>query len=125
MNSTPRVFNCLHVFLRRRMLPHLSVHGRCEQNRRARRERDRGERMTREPVREFGDDMRRRRRDEQKIGAICQFDVAGTPVLLFIIETCRDRIFGKRLQRQRRDEFGRIVRHHDKNIVSLFHEQAR
>ena len=106
------------------MLPHFSIHRRRDQNWRARRERDRGERMTREAVREFRDDVRGRRRDEQKIGAICQLDVTGPPVFLFVIETRRHRILGKRLQSQRRNEFGRILRHDDKNIVSLFHEQA-
>ena len=49
------------------MLPHFSVHGRREQNRRARRERDRGQRMTGESVRQLRDDVRRRGSDEEKI----------------------------------------------------------
>ena len=91
------------------MLPHFSVHGRREQNRRARRQRDGGQRMTRQAVRQFGDDVRRGRRDQEKIRAVGQLDVARPPVFLFVEEAGRDRIFGKRLQRQRRDELGRVA----------------
>ena len=91
------------------MFPHLAVHRRREENRRARRQRDRGQRMTGETVREFGDDVRGRRRDEQKIGAIRERDVPGMPAFLFVVETGGHRIFRKRLQRQRRDEFGRVL----------------
>ena len=45
----------------------------------------------------------------EKIGAISQLDVPGSPVFLFIVETRRDRILGKRLQSERRDEFSRVL----------------
>ena len=124
MNSTPRVFNFVDVFLRRGMLPHFSIHGRRDQNRRARGERDRGERMTGETVREFGDHVRGRGRDQQKIRAIGELDVTRPPVFFFVVETGRDRILRERLQRQRRDELRRVLRHDDENFVPLFHEQA-
>ena len=44
--------------------------------------------------------------------------------LLFIEEGRRHRIFRKRLQGKRRNKFGRVVRHDDKDFVSLFDEQA-
>ena len=40
--------------------------------------------MTRQTVREFGDDIRGRGRDQEKIGAISQLDMTGTPVFLFV-----------------------------------------
>ena len=61
----------------------------------------------------------------RRFGAISELDVTGTPVFLFVKEACRDRILRKRLQRERRNEFSRIVRHHDKNIVTLFDQQTR
>jgi hypothetical protein len=48
------------------MIPHFAVHGRREQNRRAGGERNRGQRMTGEAVREFRDEVARGRCDEQE-----------------------------------------------------------
>ena len=80
--------------------------------------------MTRQTVREFGDDVRGGRRDQEKVRAIGEINVTGPPVFFFIVEAGRYRILGKRLQRQRRNEFGRVLRHGDKNFVALFHEQT-
>src|SRR5690348_12152718 len=68
------------------MLPHFSVHGWRDQNGRARSEGDRGERMTSQPVREFGDNVCRGGRDQEQVRAIRQINVTGPPVLLFIVE---------------------------------------
>src|SRR5262249_55137078 len=92
---------------------------------RTRRQRNRGERMIRQTVGELGKDVRGRRCDQKKIRAVGQFDVAGPPVFFFVEETRHRRIFGKGLQGERRDELGRVVRHHWKNLVTLFHEQTR
>ena len=48
----------------------------------------------------------------------------GPPVFLFVEEAGRDRILGKRLQSERRNEFSRILRHDDENVVSLLDQQA-
>jgi hypothetical protein len=60
-------FKFFHVLLRRGMRPHFSVHRRGHEDRRARGERDRGEGMTRQTVREFADYVRSCRRDQQQV----------------------------------------------------------
>ena len=81
--------------------------------------------MSGESVRQLRNDVRRRRRDEKKVRAIGKSDVARPPVFFFVEETRRDWILRERLQSERRDEFDRVARHHDKNVMTLFHEQAR
>ena len=51
--------------------------------------------------------------------------MAGTPIFFFIVEARHHGILGKRLQRQWRDELGRVLGHHGKNFVTLFYEKAR
>ena len=48
----------------------------------------------------------------------------GSPIFFFVEEAGRDRILGKGLQRERRDELGRILRHDDKDSMTLLNEQA-
>ena len=48
----------------------------------------------------------------------------GCQLCFFIVEAGRDRILGKCLQSERGDELGRVLRHHDKDIVTLLDEQA-
>ena len=50
--------------------------------------------------------------------------MSGSPVFFFVLEARRYRIFGERLQSERRDKFRRIFGHDDENFVSLLHEQA-
>ncbi len=50
--------------------------------------------------------------------------MAGAPVFFFVEETGHHRVFGKRLQSERRDELGCVVRHHGKNLVTLLHQQT-
>ena len=107
------------------MRPHFSIHSGREQDRRARGERDGRERMTGETVRELGDDLRGGWRDEKEVCAIGELDVTGAPIFLFVIEAGRDRIFGKRLQGERRNKFGRVLRHHDKNLMALPDQETR
>ena len=64
--------------------------------------------MTRQTVRKLGDDVRGGGRDQEQVRAIRKVDVTGSPIFFFIVEAGRHRIFGKRLQRQRRNEFGRV-----------------
>src|SRR5205085_4535621 len=107
------------------MFPHLSVHGRRDQNLRASGERDRGERMSGESVREFRNYVRRCRSDQQKVRAIREIDVSRPPAFFLVEETGGHRIFRKRLKRERRDELSRVASHHDKNVVALFNKEAR
>src|ERR1700737_1360860 len=81
--------------------------------------------MTGKTVCELGEDVCRRRRNQKKVRAIRQFDVAGAPIFFFIEKTRHHWILGKRLQSERRDEFGRVVTHDGKNLVTLLHEQTR
>src|SRR6266487_1520162 len=81
--------------------------------------------MTGQAVRELSDDVRRRRRNQEKVRAIRQFNVTWPPIFFFIEETRHHRIFRKRLQSEWRDELGRVVGHHGKNLVTLFHQQTR
>lgn len=106
------------------MLPHFSVHGRRKENRRARGERDRRKRVTGQAVRQFGDNVRCGGRDQQQVRAIRKIDVTGSPAFLLVVEARRHRIFGKRLQRQWRNEFSRILCHDDEYFVTLFNEQT-
>ena len=69
--------------------------------------------------------MRGRRRDDEKVRAIRERNMTRTPVLFFVKETYGDRILRERLERERRDEFRRVGRHHDKHFVRLFHEKTR
>jgi hypothetical protein len=64
------------------MFPHLSVHRRRDQDLGAGGKGDGGERVTGEPVREFRQNVRCRRRDEEQVRAIGQIDVAGPPAFL-------------------------------------------
>src|SRR5437899_8044616 len=104
------------------MRTHLSVHRRRDENRRQGGERNRRERMVRQAVRELGDGVRRRRRNQKKIGAISQFDVSGSPIFFFVKKTRHHWIFGKRLQSQRRDELGRVAGHDRENLVTLLYQ---
>jgi len=79
------------------MLPHFSVHGRREQNRRTRGERDGRKRVTGQTVRQLGDDVRGRGRNEEKVRAVGEIDVTGSPVFFLIVEARRHRIFRERL----------------------------
>ena len=123
MNHTPRAPTSPRFFPSPDA-PHFAVHGRREQNRRAGGECDRGQRMTGEAVRELRDDVRGRGRDEEQIRAVGERNVTGMPALFFVVETGRDRIFRERLQGKRRDKFRRVLRHHDKDIMSLLDQQA-
>src|ERR1700730_15628385 len=106
------------------MLPHFSMHGGREQNRRACSEGDGRQWVTGQTVREFGDDVRGGGGNQEQVRTIGEIDVTGSPAFFFVIEARHHRIFGKRLQRQRRNEFSRILRHDDKNFVALFDEQT-
>jgi hypothetical protein len=107
------------------MLPHFSIHGGREQNRRARGQCDGCERMIGQAMREFRDDVRCGRRDEKQVRAIRQLDVVRPPVFFFVKEAGRHWLLGKRLHREGRNEFRRVLCHDDKNFVALFDEQTR
>ncbi len=114
-----------HALLRRGMRPHFSVHRRRDQNRRSGGERDRRQRMTGETARELCEYVRSCRCDEQQVRAVGQLNVPRSPAFLFVKEARHHRIFRQRLQRERRNKFGRVVCHHHENFVTLFDQQTR
>ena len=79
INCTPRVRSTSTFCLRRRVLPHLPVHGRRNQERSRRSQRNLRQRMAGQSMRQLGQDIRGRRRDEQQVGAIREFDVERLP----------------------------------------------
>ena len=83
------------------MFPHFSIHCGRKQNGRPRGKSDRGKRVASQAVREFGDDVCRRRRDQEQVPTVGEVDVTGTPAFLLVIEARGDGIFGKRLQGER------------------------
>ena len=83
------------------------------------------ERMTRQTVRELGDHVRSCRRDQQQVRAVRKINVARSPTFFFIEEANGHRIFRQRLQRERRNKFGRVVCHHHENLMALFDQQTR
>src|SRR6266516_3144420 len=118
-------FEFFHVLLRRGMRPHFSVHRRRDQNRRAGGERDGRERMTRQTMCELGDYVRSSWRDQHQVPAVRKLNVARSPAFFFVEETRHHRIFRQRLQRERRNKFGRVMCHHHENFVTLFDQQTR
>ena len=86
MKCTPRARSRSTFSQRRRVQPHLAVHRGRDEDRRARRQRDGRQRVVGKTLREFRDDLRRGRCDEQQIRAVGQFDVARLPAFLFVEE---------------------------------------
>src|SRR5207247_10466969 len=101
-----------------------SIRGLCHQHGSGRCEGYRRQRMTGQSMCELRDDIRCRRCDEEKTGAISQLDMSRSPVFLFLKEARGDWILRKSLKGKWRDKFNRIACHHDENVVSLFDEQT-
>src|SRR4051812_33834906 len=101
------------------MFPHLAVHRGCNQNRRARCQRDRRQRVTSESVRQLRDHICRRRSNQEQVSLIGQSNMSGPPIFPFIVEAGRYWILGKRLESQRRDELGGVLSHYHEHLVSL------
>ena len=55
--------------------------------------------MTRQTVRDFGDDVRRGGRDQKQISVISELNMTGAPIFFFVEKTRHHRILRKRLQR--------------------------
>src|SRR5690625_2160146 len=109
----------LEIRLRRRMTEHLSIHRRRDQNRSPTGEIKRGQFIIGQPIRKLCQQIRRRRRYQQKIGLIGEFDVPGLPVP-FIPKIASNRIPAHNLEGQRRNKLFRRARHHYKRIGSEF-----
>ena len=60
----------------------------------------------------------------KQVRAIGELDVTGPPIFFLVKEAGCHRIFRKRLQRERRNKFSRVLRHDDKDFVALFDQQT-
>ncbi len=67
----------------------------------------------------------RRRRDDDRVGAARQVDVAHSVVGAGLPQVGEDRPSGQRLQRERRDETACRGRHHDVDVDAGLDEEAR
>ena len=87
-------------------------------------QRDARQRVVRQSVRELGDDVRGRGRDEQQVGIVRQFDVRGLPAFLLVVEISHDGMPRHGLEGQRRDEPQRVRRHGDMDAATGLGQQA-
>ncbi len=113
-----------HVRLGQRVVPHVDVHRGCEQHRRARRQRDRGDRVVGLPRGQLGDRGRGRRRDHHEVGAIGELDVTDRRLLGQREEAREHRSPRQRLERHRADELLRARGHRDLDVRARLVEQA-
>ncbi|GMA27590.1 hypothetical protein GCM10025874_08430 [Arenivirga flava] len=106
----------------RRVLPHLGVHGRSDQQRGAAGQHRVAQQVVGDAVRELGDGVGRRRCDDDEVGVLAERDVAhlGDPV----VEVRRDRIAADRLEGRGADEAQRRLGGDDLHIVAREHEGA-
>jgi len=112
------------VVLRRRVLPHLSIHRRRDEQRRQCCECDLANRIAREADCEFRDNICGRRRDEEEIRAICEVDVSRIPVSRAFEYVDDDWISRERLEGEGSDELLRTMGHHDVNFRAGLHQFA-
>ncbi len=113
------------VALIRGVRPHLPVHRRRDDQRAIARERERGQEIVGVTVGDLREKVRRRRGDDDRIGAARQVDVAHSVVGARRPQIGEHRPAGQRLQRQRRDEAARGVRHADVDGHPGLDEQPR
>ena len=109
----------LDIFLRRRVIPHVDVHRRRDDDRRGGGEIQRGQKIVGDAAREFGEDVGGGGRDEQEIGALRDGDVFDGAVEIGFAagfggkQIGDDFLAAERGEGQRRDEFARAAGHHD------------
>ncbi len=94
------------------MFPHAAIHSRRHDQWATGRQQHGGEHVIRQPNRGLGQEIGGRRRDNDGMGALRH----GQMFHLFMIleEIGRDRFAGQHFKCQRRHEFRRAVRHHDR-----------
>jgi competence protein ComEC len=71
-----------HIGHSGRMLPHVAIHRRRNQQRRTRRQSDGGQRIIGKPMRECGEHVGGRRRDQQKVSLVSKLNVPWLPAVL-------------------------------------------
>ena len=113
------------VALVRGVRPHLPVHRGRDEQRAVARERQRGQEVVGVAVGDLGEKVRRRRRDDDRVGAARQVDVAHAVVGAGRPQVGEHRPARQRLQRQRRDEAAGGVGHADVDGDAGLDEQPR
>ncbi len=113
------------VPLRGRVAPHLPVHRRRDEERAIARERQRRQQIVGMAVRDLGQKIRGRRRNDDRVGAARKIDVPHAVVGARGPEIGQHGIARQRLQRDRRDEAAGPRRHHDVHGDVRLDEQAR
>ncbi len=108
-----------------RVRPHLPVHRGRDEQRAVARERQRGQQIVGVTVGDLGEKVGRRRRDDDRVGAARQVDVAHPVVRAGLPQIGEHRPAGERLQRQRRDEAAGGGRHADVHRDVRLDEEPR
>ena len=113
---TPSARSVATIPLRRRMRPHLRVHGRRDEDRLVGGEQHRRGEVVGVAVRHPGNEVGGRRRDHDQVGLARQPDMADIVLVLPVEEFGEDLAAGERADRERRHEFLRRRRHHRAHI---------
>ena len=110
--------------MRRRVAPHLQIHGWGREQRAVARERERAHEIVGESVREFGQKIRRSRGDQDDVGFTRELDVRHVVSNARIPLVAIHRMAGERLKCYRRDEAGRRLGHHHADGCSQLDQLA-
>ena len=120
---------CFQILLRSGIFPHVDVHRRRHHDGRLSGDCERREKVVRDAVRELGDDVRRRGRDDQGINRLRHRDVLDSTLQVGVLGLTPehfgdDLAAGERGKGERRDEFARAARHHHLNLQAALLKQA-
>ena len=99
----------LDVFLRGRVLPHLSVHGRGHEDGSKCGKMDGREGVSAETVRKLRHTIGRRGGDKNEIALVGELDVAGTPAFLLVVKAGSDRILKAMNRLHTREEYFELI----------------
>ncbi len=113
------------VRLHRRVLEHVGVHRRREQDRLAQRQDERRQEVVGDPVRELGDDVGGRGRDQEQIDFRGERDVLDVRVHAGRELIADHPASRNRLERDGPDEAARRSRHQRDHVVAALLEAAR
>ncbi len=113
------------IGLRRRVVPHVHIHRRSNQDRSLRGQVHRGQKIVGDAMGEFGKDIGRRRSNNKRLGPLRLADVLDGRIVCalggvsFVPKAGDDLVAGERGKGKRLDETGRRVGHHHMHFKSL------
>jgi hypothetical protein len=113
----------VQVRLQQRVVPHVDVHRRRQQQRRLGRQRDRGQEIVAHARRQPRDHVGGGRRDDQQVGLIGELDVPDLRFAIEIEELGVHRVAGQRLEGQLADELGRGAGHDHPHLGARLDEE--